>query len=361
MIGTIKAKQTYQPNGIQNIFNKDMNNTSKKRDLLRIALHVLAWAIFLSLPTFFKPHRPGEPVDTLLNDLLFTPRLPNALLLIAVFYFNYYVAIPQYYFRKRYMAMFISFVVSAGIFVLINEFMRPMHLRGGEVTLFTILGPSHNLFMFMNVYGFSWALRLYDKWRQVREEQLNTEISFLKAQINPHFLFNTLNSIYSLTITQSDKAPDAVVKLSSLMRYTITDANSEKVPLSKEIAYINDLIELQKLRLTEQVAVDVEIRGDMKHEIAPLILTPFIENAFKTGVNSEEGSRIVVRILVEDSILHMTVENSKVYVQEDELSVTGLDIKNTEKRLRYIYPGKHTLAIDDGDDHYRVSLQMELA
>lgn len=332
-----------------------------KRQYIQILIHVLAWVIFLSLPTFFKPVHPGDPQPSIINDLLYTPRLFNSLLLIAVFYFNYYVAIPLFYFRRRYIALALSFIISFAALLFISELMRPPDFKHELFSLSKAIGPSHNLFMFINVYVFSYALSMYMRWKRVREEKLNTEVSFLKAQINPHFLFNTLNSIYSLTIVKSDKAPDAVVKLSSLMRYSVTDAERTIVPLSKELGYIKDYIGLQQLRLTDKVKVRLNISGDdTGKEIAPFMLTPFIENAFKHGVNSEEDCLIVIDIKISENIVHMRVSNNKVYVQKDEYSVSGLGIKNTQKRLKYLYPKKHELIIDDNDDHFVVQLKIEL-
>ncbi len=328
---------------------------------IEILVHVIAWVIFLSLPTFFKQPHPGDSHTDILGDLLFTPRLPNSILLILVFYFNYYVAIPRFYFKKKYGALLISFFVCFGLLLLLGEVLRPPEMTAGGRNMSNLLGPSHNLFMFINVYAFSFAFRLYVQWRRVREEQLKTEVSFLKAQINPHFLFNTLNSIYSLTLTKSDKAPDAVVQLSSLMRYSVTDAEKAMVPLSKELDYIRDYIALQELRLTDKVDVKFTISGiaDGK-EIAPFILTPFIENAFKYGVNPEENSVINISVDISTDNLVLEVVNNKVYVQKDEYSVSGLGIANTRKRLQYLYAKRHELVIEDSDDTFKIHLVVNM-
>lgn len=338
----------------------DVNATMKKKHT-QIFIHVIAWVIFLSLPTFFKPVRPGEPANDIISDLLYTPRLQNSILLIAIFYFNYYIAIPRLYFRKKYFALLLSFVACLGALLLVSHFMRPPEFRAMPVTLFKLFGPQHNLFMFINVYALSFALSLYRRWRKVREQQLDTEVAFLKAQINPHFLFNTLNSIYSLTLTKSDHAPDAVIRLSSLMRYSVTDAERDEVPLKKELQYIKDYIALQQLRITDNVIIrtTIDVEDDGLH-ITPFMLTPFVENAFKYGVNPEEDCLIDISITVEERTLKMTVENSKVYVERDVYSVSGVGINNTRKRLKYSYPGKHELKINDEDDRFCVSLQIEL-
>jgi LytS/YehU family sensor histidine kinase len=207
---------------------------------------------------------------------------------------------------------------------------------------------------------FSFAICIYEQWQDTKEQMLNTEISFLKAQINPHFLFNTLNSIYALTLVKSDKAPDSVIRLSGMMRYAVSEANYSFVPLSKEISYISNYVELQKLRITEKILITYELSGDVEGKlIIPFLLIPFIENAFKYGVNAEENSDIWIRVEINEEDLVMQVENNKVFVKKDKDYGTSLGIKNTRKRLQLLYPGRHVLKIKDGKYDFRVLLQIK--
>lgn len=172
-------------------------------------------------------------------------------------------------------------------------------------------------------------------------------------------MFNTLNSIYSLALTKSDKTANAVVKLSSLMRYSISESDKQKVLLAKEIDYINNYIELQKLRITSNVKIDYNITGSAGlKEISPFLLIPFIENAFKYGVNSEENSDIKIAIDITEDMLHLHVVNNKVYVQNGEERNTGLGMRNTQQRLNLLYPGRHMLVVKNEDDHFDVTLQI---
>ena len=201
----------------------------------------------------------------------------------------------------------------------------------------------------------------YEQWQTTKEQMLNTEISFLKAQINPHFLFNTLNSIYALTLVKSEKAPDAVVKLSGMMRYAVSEASQSQVSLSKEVSYITNYIELQKLRITDKIVITFDVIGDPENkQIAPFLLIPFVENAFKYGVNSEENSDIWIRIEINEDDLQMQIENNKVFVRKDKNYGTSLGIKNTKERLHLMYPGKHLLKIRDGKYDFSVSLYIKL-
>ena len=195
-----------------------------------------------------------------------------------------------------------------------------------------------------------------------REKKINAELSFLKAQINPHFLFNTLNSIYSTAITENAKnTSTAVVKLSALLRYITSVTDKQFVPLSKELAYIGNYIDLQKNRFQDTIQLTYTVEGEITdQQIVPLILIAFIENAFKHGVNPEEESFIHISIVVKEATLTFNIRNNKVnQTQELELS-SGLGIDNTKKRLQLIYPNKHLLQIDNTAKQFAVSLTIQI-
>lgn len=159
---------------------------------------------------------------------------------------------------------------------------------------------------------------IYDRLRQVESEKLSAQIASLKSQINPHFLFNTLNNIYATAIDVSPKAADMVDKLSEMMRYTMKDTQQDIVLLEDEINYINNFIELQKLRLDKRVKLEYDIMENIPTlHIAPMLLIPFVENAFKHGVNSEQKSRIRIEIAMNKTEFQLIVENNKVNIQRD--------------------------------------------
>src|ERR1700748_3501739 len=187
-------------------------------------------------------------------------------------------------------------------------------------------------------------LKISNRLKLAEREKVNAELSYLKAQINPHFLFNTLNSIYSLAIEKSDYTATAVVKLSGMMRYVITDASHKFVSLEKEINYISDYIELQKIRLDDSIKLSYSVSGDPADKIvAPLVLISFIENAFKYGVNAEENSEIKIHIDSTKGYVHLRVFNKKVKIQQVNTHTSGLGIENTINRLQLLYPGRHKL------------------
>ncbi|MGF7231430.1 sensor histidine kinase [Arachidicoccus sp.] len=195
---------------------------------------------------------------------------------------------------------------------------------------------------------------------EVSKQQLETELSLLRSQVNPHFLFNTLNSIYSLTLTNNEKAPDAVMKLSRIMRYTLEEAQSEFVPLEDELAFINSYLELQKIRVTDKVQVIYEVKGnDGDTKIPPLLLIPFIENAFKYGVSARNKTSIKVIIVVENKQLFFNCENDII----PNISMqpgTGLGIANVRRRLELLYKKNYTLNISTEEDKYKVVLRLEI-
>ncbi len=331
-----------------------------RRELVLVTVHVLLWAVFLSLPAIFNPRRDSMDLANFVADLAEPARWTNGLLLIGVFYFNYYVAIPILYVRRQYVVLAAFFIFWFCSFLLINWVLTPPDLPHPGRFLFP--GNSFDLFMFLIANVASYALCLYELWQKMKDEKLNTEIRFLKSQVNPHFLFNTLNSIYALSVTQPDKAPDAIIKLSGLMRYTVNETNEDHVSLSKEVEYITNYIELQKLRLSDKVNISYEINGQPNGQlVAPFLLVPFVENAFKFGVNAEERSDIQIKLNIGHDELHLTVANRKVYIRpEIHHTSTGLGINTTRKRLQQMYAGRHTLQIGDNGNEFAVSLFIKL-
>ncbi len=194
--------------------------------------------------------------------------------------------------------------------------------------------------------------------RALRAEagKAQAELSFLKAQINPHFLFNTLNNIYSLAVTKSEATADSIMKLSNIMRYITDEGNETMVPLQDEIDCINDYISLQKLRLGEDYMVSFEMEGQvMGKKLPPLVLMTFVENAFKHGVSNHEKSSILFKIVAGEKYIHFFAEN-KLFNIPRNTERTGVGIANTRKRLEVLYPEKHLLKITEEAPAYIVEL-----
>lgn len=204
------------------------------------------------------------------------------------------------------------------------------------------------------------SVQTQNRLRQVETAQLQTELRQLKAQIHPHFLFNTLNSIYALAIRKDDRTADTIVKLAEFMRYMTRDAQQHQVALQKELDYLHNYIDLQQARLRDAVTLEVTIDPDRAGgHIAPLILFTFIENAFKYGVNPDVPSTIRIRIAIDGARLTLHVFNRKVPTSTlDESTTVGL--QNARNRLQLLYPNRHQLRIEDTDETFTVDLTMQL-
>lgn len=212
------------------------------------------------------------------------------------------------------------------------------------------------------------AIIIFKKWyrdqqksKKLAEEKLAAELNFLKAQVHPHFLFNTLNNLYALTLIKSDKTPDIVLKLSDLLDYMIYKSNDAFVPLKKELEILEGYIELEKMRYNERLDFKYEVKGDADaHEIAPLILLPFIENSFKHGASKDRSKpSIHIKLDIESEFLELEVMNSVPVVKNlDETEREGIGLKNVQRRLELIYPAKHELMIYQGDTLFKVECKI---
>lgn len=365
-----------------------------KKQLSVYALHVGLCLAFLFLPYAFTsvktifawPNLYSNVHDRIYFFIYFS--------LLCFFYFNYYYLIPQYYFQNKQLLYFIMTACFLIFFLWISRYLdhpdhnfldfrdhtkhflhhrepfregmkpppdfRMMHQKpmsfdvmGGPPTQY-----GHTALVYLLGVISSLLFAISGRLQNVEREKMKSELAFLKAQINPHFLFNTLNSIYALALKKDDKTPDAVIQLSELMRYIITNANDEVIDLSKEINYISNFISLQKTRLGNTVSVDYQVNGSpFGKAITPLILISFIENAFKHGVNPDQTSEIGIYIDIFDDVLKMQVTNKKTFSIQSE---TGIGLQNTIERLALLYPNKHELNIEDTQDKYIVKLSIQV-
>lgn len=219
------------------------------------------------------------------------------------------------------------------------------------------------------VFSASISLRFYEKWQEneqrkseIEKEKISTELSYLKQQINPHFLFNSLNSIYSLSMSQSVKTTESILKLSSILRYMLYKSDDETIFLSDEIKIITDYIDLQRLRLTNKVKVNYTVDGDPSaYKIAPFILIPIIENAFKHGVDNINQSFIEININIKGETLYLKTANTRINIKnKKDFSSEGIGMKNIKRRLELLYPNEHLLDIEEREELYILNLEMKL-
>lgn len=292
------------------------------------------------------------------------------LLLIVFFYLNYGWLIPRFLIRKNPVQYVLAAAVSLlGFIMLVWAINYGMDRLNHMIPLSLLQRFPGLLLSYVIAVGIAVGVGLYEDWRKTQQEKkelqqaaLESELSFLKSQVSPHFLFNTLNNIYALAVTQSEQTPDAILKLSGLMRYMLHEANERTVALEKELHYLDDFIALQRMRLTEKVKIDYSVLGNADGmTIHPLLLIPFIENAFKHGVSYAEGSAITIRIQLTKAQLKLEVVNPVTGMSlEHKDKSSGVGLVNVKKRLAILYPDRHALEVRNDGKTYSVSLILDL-
>ncbi len=228
--------------------------------------------------------------------------------------------------------------------------------------------PARRIFLpltqFLSFWAISLSYRLMSEWvalsrrnKEIEAEKSMIELAYLKAQINPHFILNTVNTIYSLVLKESDKATDAILLYSQVVRYLFDKIDTDFVPLQEEVTYINNYIDLQIMRFTDTLQVDFEVEGEIENrQIAPLTFISFIENCFKYGVSNHYPSVISIRIKTDGKAIYFSTRNRKYKKKEVQYKGKSIGLENTKRKLNLIYPGKHTLAINENDDSFYVDL-----
>ncbi|MGZ3864755.1 MAG: sensor histidine kinase [Bacteroidia bacterium] len=329
-----------------------------KSSRTRLLMELLAWFVLFSFPVMLFPGFWPKFINGSFNPYFLGLAITN-IMLICFYYFHYYYLIPKFYYTKKF-GIYAASLFGVLLFMLVVLLSRPDFnpLPSPPFRFAAGAYAGSVVIRFLMIFLFSLGVASYNRLKEIESEKIKTELSYLKAQINPHFLFNTLNSVYALSVKKSDAAPEAITKLSGIMRYVITDAAQEFVPLDKEIDYITNYIELEELRLTSKVSLTYKASGVFTgKKIAPLIFVPFIENAFKHGVSTKENSVIQVTIAADQNELTLFVKNTKVNTHTVS---TGLGIENARMRLNLLYAGKHKLVITNSDAEFSVSLKISL-
>jgi two-component system LytT family sensor kinase len=292
-------------------------------------------------------------------------------LLIIIAYLNLHYFLPRFLLKKRYFSYF-GLVFISVIGYLAAQSLFDYYLYGYVVgpmrNSHLIESLSYNFFSTVWYLGLMLALKLSIDWygqqliiQKITVEKLNAEVNFLRAQVNPHFLFNVLNNLYALTLKKSELAPDVVLKLSEMMEYMLYDSTDKKVLLEKEVTYLNNYIELERLRFSGEANIKLNINDTLNgHEIAPLLLLPLVENAFKHGLSKQtENSWLTINIGIERSTLTVFIENSKP-VSTVNKSKGGIGLNNLRNRLDLLYPARYQLTLEDKKNTFLVKLVIEL-
>jgi two-component system LytT family sensor kinase len=340
---------------------------------VKVILHVAAWTLLFCLPYLLfssfhndKPHPHESPSKSFEFANIF---IGNVLVWISLFYINAYILVPKFIYKKKYHLYFLSqLAVIAVIFVIdrtIFWFFPPFADSKYSFLGFTV---SH-IFTYLFILATSMAFQMIqdrissDKRAKEKEnENLKTELAFLRSQVSPHFMFNVLNNMVSLARKQSDQLEPSLIKLSSLMRYMLYETDEEKVPLEREIEYLQSYIDLQQQRFGKKVKVSVSLEmADGHYELEPMLLIPFVENAFKHGTGMIEDAQIDIALKVENNILNFTVRN-KFNEESKEIKdkTSGIGLTNVKRRLSLLYGKNHNLWLTTKDNWFLVSLQINM-
>ena len=329
-----------------------------KKHHIEILIHIILW-ILLSIDTLNYALTEDEPVSAIISTTIMN-------IIIAIpFYFNYFFLADIIFVQKRYFKYILTVIVIITFTYFILKFTSSTWLLEDEDAFSSEISFITNLILVLgisNLFKGIWSwIKDQQKKAELEKEKLQTELNFLKLQINPHFLFNSLNNIYSLSYNKSDKAAPMISGLSKILRYMLYDCQETKVMLSKEVDLLKNFINMNVLKIGEERNIDFYTEGiENYHKIAPLILITFLENAFKHGnVFIDESGWINIEIMVHNNILTYEITNSKSDKNQTKID-SGIGLKNIQKQLEYYYENKHSLEINDTQDKYGVKLTLEI-
>jgi LytS/YehU family sensor histidine kinase len=310
--------------------------------------------------------------DNSTSPLEFIRKLINLSFYMLVVYINLGYLIPKFLSQKNFMTYCLLLVAMVAVFTPIKVVLLYITYKDADPKEFLLMNQQYIFLLLFIIAGGSTVLKIISDWqRQERDrkdldtQRMQSEIKFLKSQINPHFLFNTLNSLYALTLKKSDSAPEIVIKLSEMMRYMLYECNERRVPLHKEVNYLQNYLDLEKLRQSGQADIQFKIEGKITDQtIAPLIFIPFLENSFKHGINHQLGDgyvHVIMKVL--DNKLLLRILNSKP-TQKPVMNGKpsgGIGLANVKRRLSLLYPNHYKLDIDETPKEHIVELSLDLS
>lgn len=335
-----------------------------------ILLHLSFWWVYLSFFVYQVSNFRGE--ESNVKEIVIRVGV-QMFFNLSIAYLNYFIFLPRFLKHRRVGQYLVEFLVPFILLIIARVHLQRYIVDGYEHrilffygTFFIVQAVLSTLFIVIFVGMLRFAkdwFELEARRRELENEKLTAELSFLKEQINPHFLFNTLNNLYYLAYSKSDNTTEVIAKLSQMMRYMIYESNYPKVALGKEIEYMQNYVSLERLRLNNQTPIDFKIEGDPSAvKIAPLILITFLENAFKHGVNANQtGAWVTLSIKIDGSDCVYKVENSKpTQLNGERAGKSGIGLQNVKRRLELSYPGKYHLTVKDEASRYLVQLNLSL-
>jgi sensor histidine kinase YesM len=338
----------------------------RKSAVNRVAAHSLFWIVWLSR-TFYD-------LVTLYGfggSIFFL--LIYAACQVPMVYAHLYLLVPRLLYQRRYILYMAGTAVLLVAYSAVNFFLlQSIPSSVLPVDLFNYinnLNPQFDVFegMFALIVTYSlkyaWqSLRDQNRVLQLQKDNLTLQLNLLKAQINPHFLFNTLNNLYALSLEKSDRTPDMILKLSDLMRYVLYETNSGKVAVEKEIAFLKNYIELEKIRHAGTTSISFHESGEYGNlEIEPMLLIPFVENCFKHGVHTmPDGNRVEIELQTVQGVLNLKISNNFSRNGKSLNGRPGIGVENVRQRLSILYPDKHRLLVTPDENIFTVELTINL-
>lgn len=331
---------------------------------IEIIIYAIFWGIVIALPFhYYKKHKRTVFkalalillffITLLLDRYMSLPDNPITFMLMLAFWIGLaYVLVPS--FVVKYWKLIALFYGPLFLYFLY------MRLFSGDLEAYLKIKKEIPFFIFFIPIPILFGFWIFEQWKWIQNlkaEKSKTELSLLKTQINPHFFFNTLNNLYALTVKNSKQAPDVILKLSDMMRYTIYEGEKETVKLQDEIDYLNNYIELHKIRYKKSVKITFKHDIDPSISIAPLLYIILLENAFKHGVETlAENAFVYIDLYEKDNFIHFDIENN---FDPNELKESnGIGLKNLKRRLLLIYNKDHELIVEAKNDIYKTTLKI---
>jgi two-component system LytT family sensor kinase len=326
-----------------------------------VFFHVLAWVILFTLPTLF--HREPDQQEVNFRSMFRLRFLIFDVCWILFFYFNLLVLIPRFLNRKKIgIYIFLILFLMASFIAVVNIFPRDSGRHGFQRDNLFVIFPFLFIWAMSTVYWFVTDKISTEQLMKEREnENLKTELSFLRSQVSPHFLFNVLNNMVAMARLKSDQLEPSLIRLSGLMRYMLYESDDTSVTLVREIEYVNSYIELQKIRFAKSLCIKVNMDPGDNQLIEPMLLIPFIENAFKHGTGTIEEPVIDIYLKISEGLIDFRVKNRFNEANEEVKDRTsGIGLQNVIRRLNLLYDQKHILSINKENGWFSVSLQIKL-
>lgn len=340
------------------------HNLTSPKNNQKILFHVAAWTIFFLLPIIFSHESDDGRPTWLVNIDIFYLNTITKVFWVLLFYLNTIILIPKLLYKRRLLVFVLIQLMIFGAIMGIHRLFFKILVTEHPFDAYRSLFYNSIPFLFM-VLGSVAYRAVQDRLEsernagELQREALRSELSFLRSQISPHFLFNVLNNMVAMVRMKSDDLEPTIIKLSSIMQYMLYETE-EKVLLKSEIDYLKSYIDLQKLRFGNQLTLNLDLQvTENWHTIEPMLLIPFVENAFKHGTGLVESPIIDIALKAVDNELFFRVKNK--FIEEDGAKdrVSGIGLANVQRRLELLYGKNHSLKIDKTEDWYIVTLQLK--